>query len=62
MNNILKSTFAFHNLAHPAEIVLLLPELDPAIGAFSAEEFPAVIAEGARTAREQLLYLRRLLS
>lgn len=62
MNNILKSTFAFHNLAHHAEVVLLLPELDPAIGAFSAEEIPAVIAEGARTARQQLPYLRRLLS
>jgi len=62
MNNILKSTFAFHNLAHHAEVVLLLPELDPAIGAFSAEQFPEVIAEGARSAREQLPYLRRLLS
>lgn len=62
MNNILRSTFAFHNLAHHAEVVLLLPELDEAIGAFSAEAFPAIIAEGARTARAELPYLRKLLS
>jgi NTE family protein len=61
MNNILKATFAFHNLAHHAEVLLVLPELDSAIGAFSAEQFPEVIAEGARSARAQLPYLRRLL-
>ena len=43
-------------------LALVLPELDPAIGAFSAEQFPQVIAEGARAARQQLPYLHRLLS
>jgi NTE family protein len=62
MNNILRSTFAFHNLAHHAEVVLVLPDLDPAIGAFSAEQFPQVIAEGARAARQHLPYIQRLIS
>ena len=61
MNNILQATFAFHNLAHHAEVVLVLPELDQSLGAFSAEQFPSVIAEGARAARQQLPYLKRLL-
>ena len=61
INNILRSTFAFHNLAHHAEVILVLPDLDPAIGAFSAEQFPQVIAEGARAARQHLPYIQRLL-
>jgi len=31
MNNILKSSFAFYNLAHHAEVIAILPEFDPSI-------------------------------
>jgi NTE family protein len=62
MNNILKSTFAFYNLAHHAEVVAVLPEFDRSIGAFDAAQFPYVIAQGERAAEAQLPYIRRLLA
>jgi NTE family protein len=62
MNNILKASFAFHNLAHHAEVVAVLPEFDRPIGAFDAAQFPAVIEAGSRAAEEQLSYLCRLLA
>ena len=62
MNNILKSTFAFYNLAHHAEVVAVLPEFDRSIGSFDAEQFPYVIAQGERATEAQLPYLRRLLA
>jgi len=62
MNNILKSSFAFYNLAHHAEVVAVLPEFDRSIGAFDAEQFPHVIEQGERAAEAQLPYLRRLLA
>lgn len=62
MNNILKSAFAFHNLAHHAEVVTILPELDRPISSFDADQVPFVIEQGERATQEQLPYLRRLLT
>ena len=61
-NDILKSAFAFHNLAHHAEVVTVLPELDRPISSFDADQVPFVIEQGVRATEEQLPYLRRLLT
>jgi len=60
-NNILNSTYAFHNLAHHAEIFPIIPELDEQISMFDVDKIPAVIERGAQTTREQLPHIRRLL-
>ncbi|HKJ84863.1 MAG TPA: patatin-like phospholipase family protein [Spirochaetia bacterium] len=61
-NNILNSTYAFHNLAHHAEIFPIIPELDEQISMFDVDKIPAVIEKGAQTTREQLPHIRRLLA
>jgi len=62
MNNILKSTFAFHNLAHHSEIVPFLPEFEEPLGMFDTDKLPDIIAVGEKTAEEQLPYIMRFLS
>ena len=61
MNNILKASFAFHNLAHHAEIITLLPDFEKQVGTFDHHLVPEVIAAGEQAALEQLPYLRKLL-
>ena len=61
MNNILKAAYAFHNLAHHAEIVAIVPEFGEPLGMFDTNRLPYIIAEGERGAQEHLPYLQRLL-
>jgi NTE family protein len=61
-NNLLKSNFAFHNLAHHAEILPIIPEFKDSIHLFDTDKIPYVIEEGERAAERQIPYLRRLLS
>lgn len=61
MNNILNSTFAFHNLAHHAEIFPVIPEFDSTISMFDVDKIPAVIERGEQAARKQLPHIQRLL-
>jgi NTE family protein len=61
MNNLLQAQYAFHNLAHHGEIILIMPEFEKRISTFDAHQLPAIIAEGSRAAESQLPYLRRLL-
>ena len=58
MNNILKSSFAFHNLAHHAEVVPVLPEFDQPVGTFDAHLIPYVIEQGSKATQEQLPYMQ----
>jgi NTE family protein len=60
--NLFKANFAFHTLAHHAEIIPILPEFNREIGLFDTDQIPAMIAAGERAALEQLPYLRRLLA
>jgi NTE family protein len=62
MNNILKSSFAFHNLAHHAEIITLLPDFEQPVGTFDHHLIPLVIQAGEKAAVEQIPYLQRLLN
>ena len=61
MNNILRATYAFYNLAHHAELITLLPEFDKPVGNFDTHLFPYIIEKGEQTAIAQLPYLKRLL-
>ena len=60
-NNLLKSRFAFNNLAHHAEVILIIPEFRERVRLFDTEKVPYIISEGERAAEEQLPYIKRLL-
>jgi NTE family protein len=60
-NNLLKSQFSFHGLAHHAEIIPIIPQFNQRIRLFDTEKIPYIIEEGERAAEEQLPYLSRLL-
>jgi NTE family protein len=62
MNNILKAQFAFHNLAHHAEIVPILPDFgDRRISTFDTHHLAAIIEAGTAAAERELPYVKRLL-
>lgn len=61
-NNLLRANFAFHNLAHHAEIITVLPEFNRNIGLFDTDQIPYVIEEGARATEAHLPYLDRLMA
>lgn len=61
-NNLLKSRFAFHSIAHHAEMIAIIPEFQQRIRLFDTAKVPYIIEEGERAAREQLPYLRELLA
>jgi NTE family protein len=60
-NNLLRSSYAFHNLAHHAEIIPVLPEFDQSVGLFDTGKFPYVIRQGEKAAEAIVPYLRQLL-
>lgn len=62
MNNILRSTFAFYNAVHHAEIISILPDFEKPIGTFDTAQIPYIIQQGEKAANEHIPYLRQLLS
>ena len=60
-NNLLKSQFAFHGLAHHAEIIPIIPQFTQRVRMFDTEKIPYIIEEGERAAELQVPYLSRLL-
>ena len=60
-NNLFKSAFAFHQLAHHDEVIPIVPRFDKHVGLFDTAKIGYVIEEGERAAQEQIPYLRRLL-
>ncbi|HUF39191.1 MAG TPA: patatin-like phospholipase family protein [Anaerolineales bacterium] len=62
INNILNATFAFHNLAHHADIFPVIPEFDGTLSMFDVEKIPLAIARGKEAAQEHLPYIRRALA
>lgn len=61
-NNLLKTNFAFHNLAHHSEIIPILPEFHQKIRLFDTDKIPYIIDEGEKAAEQAMPYLKRLLS
>lgn len=60
-NNLLKTNFAFHSLAHHGEVVAIIPEFEERVRLFDSGKIPYVIEVGQRAAEAQLPYLRQLL-
>lgn len=60
-NNLFKSNFAFHSMAHHGEVIPIVPRFQQRIRLFDTDKIPYIIEEGERAAEEQLPYLRRLL-
>jgi NTE family protein len=60
-NNLLKARFAFHAVAHHAELIMIVPEFRQRVRLFDTAQIPYVVDEGERAALEQLPYLRALL-
>ncbi len=61
-NNLLKSNYAFHSMAHHGEVLPILPEFNQRIGLFDTDKIPYIIEEGERAANEQMPYLKKLLA
>lgn len=61
-NNLLRSRFAFHALAHHSEVIAVMPEFRQRVRLFDTEKIPYIIEEGERAAEAQLPYLRQLLA
>ena len=61
-NNLLKTNYAFHNLAHHSEIIPILPEFQQRVKLFDTDKLPYVIEEGVRAAETQLPYIKGLLA
>ena len=61
-NNLLKTNYAFHNLAHHSEIIPILPEFEYRIKLFDTDKIPYVIEQGERAAEKQLRYIKELLA
>lgn len=60
-NNLLRSNFAFHNLAHHSEVIPILPEFEERIRLFDTDKIPSIVAQGERAAIAHLPRLRALL-
>ncbi len=60
MNNILRATFAFSNLAHHGELIPILPQFDHPIGTFDSDQVPYIIRAGISETEKSLPYIRRL--
>ncbi|HXT16471.1 MAG TPA: patatin-like phospholipase family protein [Gemmatimonadaceae bacterium] len=60
-NHLMRASFAFHSLAHHAEIIPVLPEFDRPIGFKDSALIPYIVECGERAAERQLPYLMRLL-
>lgn len=62
MNHLLRSTFAFYNSVHHAEIVPMMPDFDRHISVTDTHLVPYIIERGEAAAEAELPYLRRLLA
>ena len=60
-NNLFRANYSFHNLAHHAEILPIVPEFGEPVNLFDTHKFAHVIACGERAAEEQVPYLRQVL-
>lgn len=62
MNNILKSTFAFYNAVHHAEIIPILPDFEKAVGTFETQQIPYIIQQGEKAAERHIPYIKQLVT
>ncbi|HEX6136267.1 MAG TPA: patatin-like phospholipase family protein [Casimicrobiaceae bacterium] len=61
-NNLLRSRFAFHNVAHHGEVIAIVPEFKERIRLFDADKIPYIIEEGERATDAILPHLLNVLA
>ncbi len=61
-NNLLRSRFAFHNVAHHGEVIAIVPEFAERVRLFDSDRIPYVIEEGERATEAMLPHLRSVLA
>lgn len=61
VNQLLAKSFAFYNLAHHSEIVMIIPEFLEGIKVNDVSKIPFIIQQGESEARKQIAYLKELL-
>lgn len=61
-NNLLRSRFAFHNVAHHGEVIAIVPEFRERIRLFDTHLIPYIIEEGERATEAVLPHLRGVLA
>lgn len=62
MNNILKSTFAFYNAVHHAEIIPILPDFEKPVGTFDTGQIPYIIQQGEKESEQCISYIKQLIT
>jgi NTE family protein len=60
-NHLLRAQFAFHSLAHHAEVIAVLPDFGQTVGLRDTHLIEHLVRQGERAAEKELPYLRRLL-
>lgn len=60
-NHLHRAQYAFHNLAHHAELVPIIPEFDHPVGLRDLHLVPHLVERGAQATEREIPYLRRLL-
>ena len=60
-NHLLRSQYAFHNLAHHSEVISILPNFGSAVGMRDFHRGPSMIEAGAIAAEREMPYLKRLM-
>lgn len=61
-DQLLHKQFAFYNLAHHSEIILVVPEFKENIKVNDAQKIPYIIEEGKKEFQKHIGYLRQLLA
>ena len=61
-NHLMRAQFAFHSLAHHAEIVPVIPEFGQVVGLRDLHLIPQLVKQGEQATERELPLLRRLLS
>lgn len=61
-NNLLKSRFSFHSVAHHSEVIAIIPEFRQRVRLFDTGKLPYIVEEGEACMRTQIPYLRELLA
>lgn len=62
MNSLIRSTYAFYNAVHHAEIIPILPSFQKRVNLRNTDLIPYIIDEGERAAELTLPHIRRTLA
>ena len=60
VNNLYRAQFAFYNLTHDAETLIIVPQFDRDVGLNDTHLIPYLVERGAAAAEAEMPYLHRL--